>query len=67
MSGGAGVYILTSVINIRKSILIRGDGQGETILRFPKSMTELYGNTVSERVMHPGIHCCISCKVSSIQ
>lgn len=42
-----GVYILTSVINIRKSIVLRGDGQGQTILRFPKSMTDLYGNTVS--------------------
>lgn len=44
----AGTYILTAVINIRKQIVIRGDGQDKTILRFPKSLTDLYGNTYVE-------------------
>jgi hypothetical protein len=44
----AGTYILTSVINIRKQIVIRGDGPDKTILRFPKSLTDLYGNTYVE-------------------
>jgi hypothetical protein len=44
----AGTYILTAVINIRKQIVIRGDGQAKTILRFPKSLTDLYGNTYVE-------------------
>lgn len=40
-----GTYALHSVINWRKPIVIRGDGRGKTILKFPKSLTELYGNT----------------------
>lgn len=44
----AGIYILTSVINIRKAIVLRGDGAGKTILRFPQSLTGLYGNTWME-------------------
>ncbi len=35
----AGTYILTSVFNIRKPIVLRGDGKGKTILMFPKSLT----------------------------
>eukprot|EP00879_Flechtneria_rotunda_P032519 GHRR01035736.1.p1 GENE.GHRR01035736.1~~GHRR01035736.1.p1 ORF type:complete len:835 (+),score=148.35 GHRR01035736.1:180-2684(+) len=41
----AGVYILTSVINIRKPIILRGEGRSKTVLRFPKSLTDLYGNS----------------------
>jgi hypothetical protein len=33
------------VINWRKPIIIRGEGRGRTILRWPKSLTDLYGNT----------------------
>lgn len=40
-----GTYILTSVINWRKPIIIRGEGRSRTILRWPKSLTDLYGNT----------------------
>lgn len=44
----AGTYILTSVFNIRKPIVLRGAGKGQTFLRFPKSLTDLFGNTYVE-------------------
>ncbi|KAF8072832.1 hypothetical protein HT031_000492 [Scenedesmus sp. PABB004] len=44
----AGVYVLTSVINIRKPLVLRGEGRDRTVLRFPKSLTDLYGNTWTE-------------------
>ncbi len=43
-----GTYVLTSVFNIRKPIVLRGAGKGKTILRFPKSLTDLYGNNYNE-------------------
>ncbi len=39
-----GTYILKSVINIRKPIVLRGDGRGKTILKFPKSLTGAYAD-----------------------
>ncbi|KAI8466265.1 MAG: hypothetical protein J3K34DRAFT_460951 [Monoraphidium minutum] len=41
----AGTYIITSVLNWRKPIVMRGEGRDATRIRFPKSMTDLYGNT----------------------
>jgi hypothetical protein len=41
MLPGAGRYRLTSVFNIRKHILIKGDGRLRTTLFFPKSLTDL--------------------------
>jgi hypothetical protein len=43
-----GTYILTAVINFRKSIIIRGEGRSRTYLKFPKSLSDLYGNTWTE-------------------
>ena len=40
-----GTYVLTSVINFRKAIVLRGEGLGVTTLSFPKSLTDLYNNT----------------------
>jgi hypothetical protein len=37
----AGTYVITSVINWRKPIILRGEGKDKTRLRFPKSLTDL--------------------------
>ncbi|KIZ02518.1 cellulosome enzyme, dockerin type I [Monoraphidium neglectum] len=41
----AGTYIMTAILNWRKPIVLRGEGRDLTKIKFPKSMTELYGNT----------------------
>ncbi|GBF90605.1 hypothetical protein Rsub_03177 [Raphidocelis subcapitata] len=41
----AGTYVIQSVINWRKPIVLRGEGKDKTFLKFPKSLTDLYNNT----------------------
>ncbi|KIY99225.1 hypothetical protein MNEG_8737, partial [Monoraphidium neglectum] len=43
-----GTYVITAVLAWRKPIVLRGAGAGRTVLRFPKSLTDLYGNTWQE-------------------
>lgn len=44
----AGKYVITQQIKISKSnLVLRGEGQDKTILYYPKSLTEVYGNKVS--------------------
>lgn len=41
----AGTYVITDRLDFAKSLVIRGAGVDQTILYFPKSMTDLSGNT----------------------
>lgn len=42
------MYRITKTLDTRKSIVLRGAGKDLTTLFFPKSLTEVYGNTWSE-------------------
>lgn len=44
----AGTYKLTRRLDIRKALLLRGEGRDLTTLYFPQSLTDVYGNTWSE-------------------
>lgn len=44
----AGVYRITKTLDTRKSVVLRGAGKGLTTLFFPKSLTQVYGNSWSE-------------------
>jgi hypothetical protein len=44
----AGTFKLTRRFNIRKAVLLKGEGRDATTLLFPQSLTELYGNIWSE-------------------
>jgi hypothetical protein len=44
----AGVYRITKVIHMRKSIVLRGAGKNLTTIYIPVSLTDVYGNTWSE-------------------
>lgn len=44
-----GTYVIAKRIDIdRGDLILRGDGPQETILYFPNSLTDLYGNTYNE-------------------
>lgn len=44
----AGVYVISREIEIAKSdVVIRGAGSGKTVLFFPHSLTDLYGNSIN--------------------
>lgn len=44
----AGVYRIRQVLNIRKSVVLRGAGRDLTTIYIPVSLTDVYGNTWSE-------------------
>jgi hypothetical protein len=44
----AGVYRITKTLDTRKNIVLRGAGKTLTMLYFPLSLTQVYGNTWSE-------------------
>ena len=39
-----GKYVITEKVDIRKSIVIRGAGKGQTTLYYPKALSDVYGN-----------------------
>jgi hypothetical protein len=44
----AGVYRITRIIDMRKSVVLRGAGTNLTTIYIPVSLTDVYGNTWSE-------------------
>ncbi|KIZ02519.1 hypothetical protein MNEG_5438 [Monoraphidium neglectum] len=53
-----GTYVITRRLDIDKQIFFRGEGAGQTVIYFPKSLTEVYGNTwpngISQYAFGPG-------------
>lgn len=52
------VYVYVQRLDIDKRIFLQGEGPGKTILYFPKSLQDVYGNTftsgVSQYAFGPG-------------
>ena len=43
-----GAYVISKRIDISKgNLILRGEGSGETVLFFPNSLTDLFGNTIN--------------------
>eukprot|EP00882_Tetradesmus_deserticola_P030605 GHRQ01034448.1.p2 GENE.GHRQ01034448.1~~GHRQ01034448.1.p2 ORF type:complete len:105 (+),score=43.66 GHRQ01034448.1:92-406(+) len=51
-------HCLLQRLDIDKRVFFQGEGAGQTVLSFPKSLTEIYGNTytggVSQYAFGPG-------------
>jgi hypothetical protein len=39
-----GKYVITEKVDIKKNIVIRGAGRGQTTLYYPKALSDVYGN-----------------------
>src|SRR4051794_37680138 len=43
-----GTYVISKRIDVSKgNLILRGEGPGETVLFFPNSLTDLFGNTIN--------------------